>query len=72
MRWFEANSCFVMHLGNCYEDGDWVIQDGCIWDDPVKPPVGDVDDTYAKIARQLDKHATHTHLVPVGVQHGHR
>jgi carotenoid cleavage dioxygenase len=62
VRWFEAKSCFVMHLGNCYEDGDWLIQDGCIWDDPVKPPVGDVDDTYAKIARQLDKHATHTHL----------
>jgi carotenoid cleavage dioxygenase-like enzyme len=62
VRWFEASPCFVMHLGNCYEDGDWVVQDGCIWDDPVHPPVGDPSDVYGKIARQLDKHATHTHL----------
>lgn len=62
VRWFEAKPCWVMHITNCYEDGDWVIQDGCIWDNPVKPPVGDNVDVYKKIARQLDKHATHTHM----------
>lgn len=62
VRWFEAEPCFVMHLGNCFEDGDWVVQDGCIWDHPVHPPVGAADDVIARIARQLDKHATHTHL----------
>ena len=62
VRWFEAEPCFVMHLGNCFEDGDWVVQDGCIWDNPVHPPVGNVDDVLGRIARQLDKHATHTHL----------
>jgi carotenoid cleavage dioxygenase len=62
VRWFEARPCFVMHLANCFEDGDWVVQDGCIWDNPVHPPVGDPSDVYGKITRQLDKHATHTHL----------
>lgn len=62
IRWFEAKPCWVMHLTNCYEDGDWVIQDGCIWDNPVKPPVGENTDIFAKIRRQLDKHATHTHM----------
>lgn len=62
VRWFEAKPCWVMHLSNCFEDGDWVVQDGCIWDNPVKPPVGDPNDVYAKIARQLDKQSTHTHM----------
>lgn len=62
VRWFECKPCWVMHITNCYEDGDWVIQDGCIWDNYVKPPLDDKTDVYAKIARGLDKHATHTHM----------
>ncbi|MCT2062777.1 carotenoid oxygenase family protein [Dietzia cinnamea] len=62
VRWFETQPCWVMHLTNCYEDGDWVIQDGCIWDNPVMPPVGADVDVYSKISRQLDKHRTHTHM----------
>lgn len=66
VRWFEAKPCWVMHITNCYEDGDWVIQDGCIWDNPIKPPVGQLTggnaEIYAKIERNLDKHATNTHM----------
>lgn len=62
VRWFEASPCWIMHLSNCYEDGDWVVQDGCIWDHPVKPPLNATDDPYVKIRRNLDKHATHTHM----------
>lgn len=62
VRWFEASPCWIMHLSNCYEDGDWVVQDGCIWDNPVKPPLATTDDPYTKISRNLDKHATHTHM----------
>lgn len=61
-RWFEAKPAWVMHLANCFEDGEWVIQDGCIWDNPVMPPVSNPHDVYGRIARQLDKHATHTHM----------
>ena len=28
VRWFEAKPCWVMHITNCYEDGDWVYVKG--------------------------------------------
>ena len=62
VRWFEANPCWLLHTSNCYEDGDWVVQDGCLWDNPVKPPLNATADPYTKIKRNLDKHATHTHM----------
>lgn len=62
VRWFEAKPSWVMHLANCFEDGDWVVQDGCIWDNPVKAPVGQTANVYEKIARGLDKQATNTHM----------
>ncbi|MDR7084138.1 carotenoid cleavage dioxygenase [Arthrobacter ginsengisoli] len=62
VKWFESKPCWVMHLANCYEDGDWVVQDGCIWDNPVKAPVGQTANVYEKIARGLDKQSTNTHM----------
>lgn len=62
VKWFEAKPCWIMHLSNCYEDGDWVVQDGCIWDNPTKAPVGDSEGVYAKIHRALDKQSTNTHM----------
>lgn len=62
VRWFEFKASFILHIANCYEDGDWVIQDGVRWDNVGVMPVGDPNDPYAKIARNLDKHATHTHM----------
>lgn len=63
IKWFEAKSAWVMHLANCYEDGDWVIQDGCIWPELVKPPIGNSHgDIYAKIRRNVDASATGSHM----------
>ncbi|WP_168582708.1 carotenoid oxygenase family protein [Gephyromycinifex aptenodytis] len=62
VRWFEFEPSFLLHIANCYEDGDWIIHDGCRWDNLGKMPVGDPNDPYAKIARNLDKHATQTHM----------
>ncbi len=62
VRWFEFKPSFLLHIANCYEEGDWVYQDGCRWDNLGKHPVGDSTDPYAKIARNLDKHATRTHM----------
>jgi carotenoid cleavage dioxygenase len=28
-RWFECEPCFVLHTSNAWEEGDWVIMDGC-------------------------------------------
>ena len=29
VRWFDFSACFVYHVVNCWEDGDWVVQTGC-------------------------------------------
>ena len=54
VRWFEAKSGYMMHISNCYEDGDWVIQDGCRWQSAAKPPIGQVEtDPIAKMHSAL-------------------
>ncbi len=63
IRWFETKPCFVLHLSNCFEDGDWVHMDGCIQKRPGKPSVGDQgEDAHERIRKHLDKHNTHTHM----------
>jgi carotenoid cleavage dioxygenase-like enzyme len=34
VRWFEAEPCYILHMVNCWEDGDWVVMDGCRQTDP--------------------------------------
>lgn len=29
LRWFECEPCYILHVSNCWEQGDWVIMDGC-------------------------------------------
>jgi carotenoid cleavage dioxygenase len=29
VRWFECQSCYILHVSNCWEEGDWVVMDGC-------------------------------------------
>lgn len=29
IRWFECEPCYVLHVSNCWEDGDWITMDGC-------------------------------------------
>lgn len=29
VRWFECESCYILHVSNCWEEGDWVVMDGC-------------------------------------------
>lgn len=62
IRWFEATPCHILHLSNCYEEGDWVVMDGCISVDPAKPPIGNVGNVYEKMLDHLDKHRTRTRL----------
>ena len=35
VKWFEATPCYLLHLANCFEDGDDVVMDGCIQYNPV-------------------------------------
>ena len=58
VKWFEATSCHILHLSNCYEDGDEIVMDGCIMPKPVMHPVGKTEggDVYARMKARLDKH----------------
>ena len=29
VRWFECEPCYILHVTNCWEEGDWVVMDGC-------------------------------------------
>ncbi|MBN9427897.1 MAG: carotenoid oxygenase family protein [Burkholderiales bacterium] len=61
IRWFEASSCFILHISNCYEDGDEIVMDGCIMPKPFVAPVGyEGKDIYERIRSRLDKHNNKT------------
>ena len=29
VRWFECEPCYILHVSNCWEQGEWIIMDGC-------------------------------------------
>lgn len=63
IRWFEATPCHILHLSNCYEEGDEVIMDACISLNPRKPAVGQQNENpFERIREHLDKHNTQTHM----------
>lgn len=60
IKWFEGTPCHILHLANCYEDGDEIVMDGCIMPNPHKPGVGQTEGgrqgAYDRIRAHLDKH----------------
>jgi len=49
VRWFEFEPCYMLHVVNCWEDGDTVVMVGCRTDDPTLRP----DRRDGKIAAML-------------------
>jgi carotenoid cleavage dioxygenase len=35
VTWFECEPCYILHVVNCWEEGDWVIQVGCRSTNPM-------------------------------------
>ncbi len=35
IRWFEFESGYILHTSNCWEEGDWLIMDGCRSTNPM-------------------------------------
>ena len=29
VRWFDCEPCYILHISNCWEEGDWITMDGC-------------------------------------------
>ncbi len=45
IRWFECEPCYILHVSNCWEEGDWVTMDGCRSTNPmpdVQPGEGEL------------------------------
>jgi len=45
VRWFECEPCYILHVSNCWEEGDWVVMDGCRSTNPmpgVQPGEGEL------------------------------
>ena len=38
VKWFECEPCYMLHVVNCYEEGDWVVMLGCRTTDPTLRP----------------------------------
>ncbi len=49
VRWFECEPCYMLHVINCWEEGDWVVMLGCRTGDPSLKP----DPADGKIAAML-------------------
>ncbi|MGE0797519.1 MAG: carotenoid oxygenase family protein [Lautropia sp.] len=60
IRWFEGSNCYILHLTNCYEDGDEVIMDGCIFPNYQMIPVSRGENVHRDILANLDKHNNKT------------
>jgi carotenoid cleavage dioxygenase-like enzyme len=41
IRWFECEPCYILHVSNCWEAGDWVVMDGCRSENPMPRAHGD-------------------------------
>lgn len=59
VKWFEAEPCYILHVANAWEDGDWVHMFGCRQDDPM--PVKDQRDHHlaSMMAYRRRSHALH-------------
>lgn len=45
VKWFDCEPCYILHVVNCWEEGDWVIQVGCRSTNPMPkadPTEGDL------------------------------
>jgi carotenoid cleavage dioxygenase len=62
IRWFEATPCYILHLSNCFEDGEEVIMDGCISLDPIANVSHLPREGYQRMLAMLDKHNTRTRM----------
>lgn len=49
VRWFEFEACYMLHVVNCWEEGDEIVMVGCRTDDPSLRP----DPQDGKIAAML-------------------
>ncbi len=62
VKWFEAETTYVLHFMNAYEEGDELIMDGYFQDNPRPNPLDFMPERYKALAANIDLHSLETHL----------
>lgn len=73
VRWFECEPCFVLHSSNAWEDGDWVVMDGCRSINPMpdaKPEEGDLSHMLAYMRLEANNYRWRFNLKTGEVREG--
>ncbi|PON09931.1 dioxygenase, partial [Candidatus Entotheonella serta] len=52
ITWFEFEPCYLLHVINCWEEGDWIVMDGCREPDPVNKPDAEDGDLASMLAQR--------------------
>ena len=62
IRWFEAESTFVLHFLNAYEEGDEIVLDGYFQDEPMPRNFDGAPAGYERMMSYLDQYKMGTRL----------
>ncbi len=62
VKWFEGEPCYILHLANCYEEGDEVVMDGCIQRNPVPDLSAYPREGYERMNAMSDQHLKQTRM----------
>src|SRR6056297_349395 len=73
VRWFECEPCYILHVTNCFEDGDWVVMDGCRSTNPMpqaQPGEGELASMLAYMRLEANAYRWRFNLVTGEVREG--
>jgi len=73
VNWFDCEPCFVLHTSNAWEEGDWVIIDGCRSINPMpeaKPEEGDLSHMLAYMRLEANNYRWRLNLKTGEVREG--
>ncbi len=73
IRWFECEPCYILHVSNCWEEGDWVVMDGCRSTNPMpdsQPGDGELASMLAYMRLEANAYRWRFNLVTGEVREG--
>ena len=73
IRWFECEPCYILHVSNCWEEGDWVVMDGCRSTNPMPrshPEEGELSSMLAYMRLEANNYRWRFNLVTGEVREG--
>lgn len=75
VKWFEFEPCYMLHIVNCWEEGDWIVQVGCRTTNPnaikPKPEDGDIAGMIAFLTLQANLYEWRMNIKTGETKEGH-